>query len=175
MNKRISLTIAILALLIIGAGYFWIFPTLSMLAETRDSIHEEILAREQALQQQNDIVTLKQQFEKIKQDASELQGAFFSKDSDALVKTIDTLDAFCKKWQLEQTISISPLPQGSADPIAKSEITMTLHGDIQNLAKFLRDLENEESYYIFSSLQISASQSGDKMITADLKGHMYWQ
>lgn len=176
MNKRHFILLGIYSVLMILLVVVWVMPTFSFVRNQKDKIYDERIKIEQQTQQFSDTKSLTQQYNKISEDVKTLQAAFLSKDTDAILSFIDHIDSTAGTAKVTDSVKISPLPDSTASPLTRSEITITASGTYPDVLQFLSSVEQMSVYINLSTIEMSSrKESEPNPFTLTLKGSIYWK
>ncbi len=156
LRYKILIIIALIAVTLLGLGYFIILPSRSAIIRAKNIIENRRQSLEQKYTRGQDISLLAKNIEKISLEAKNLNKIFIVRGQE--LQFITALEAVAEQNNINQTIHMSP-PQAKADePTAAYQTTdlqLAVAGKFSHLMKYLNDLEKLDYLINITAVDIS--------------------
>lgn len=151
LNIGISLGI----ILILGVALFFLSSEIKNNAKEIQEVKEKMVLRSQTTKS---IALLRRESEQVEPYLAKLDNILITKDK--LVNFSQDLNAIAKQNKINFKISLGKEIPKTESKLGEINITMTINGTLDNLIKFLKDLENIQYFVKLNKLDFTKKGNG---------------
>lgn len=149
-SKKIYVLGGISSIIIIGVIFFATYPLYNQITTLNNEVYDKRVQLAIYQQQRTNIEQTRQDYNKIKNDISNVSKIFISEDQ--ILDLISALENTATTYSITQNISFDSSSQSDSDNVIVIQITA--RGDWLNLIQYLGGLEKLDYYLVIDDLNI---------------------